>query len=97
MIDGFVSVKPVYQGMYVTPEMELYKLADHSEVWVYADIYEPEFPMISLGQPATLICAVNAAAETRAGHHRSIGEDGIPCDRHRSAARHINAAAMTQG
>jgi RND family efflux transporter MFP subunit len=54
---GHVLERKVFSNQYVTPEMELYKLADHSEVWVYADIYEPEFPMITLGQPATLTSA----------------------------------------
>jgi membrane fusion protein, copper/silver efflux system len=54
---GHVLERKVFPNQYVTPEMELYKLADHREVWVYADIYEPEFPMIELGQPATLTAA----------------------------------------
>ena len=51
---GHVLERKVFPNQYVTPDTELYKLADHSEVWVYADIYEAEFPMVELGQTAIL-------------------------------------------
>jgi Cu(I)/Ag(I) efflux system membrane fusion protein len=38
----------------VTPETEIYRLADYSVVWVYADVYEPELPLVELGQEAIL-------------------------------------------
>jgi len=37
------------EGQYVTPQTELYRLADLSEIWVYANIYEYELPWISEG------------------------------------------------
>jgi len=37
------------EGQYVTPNTELYMIADLSEVWVYADIYEYEIPWVKLG------------------------------------------------
>jgi Cu(I)/Ag(I) efflux system membrane fusion protein len=43
-----------YQGMNVMPGMALYKLADLSVVWLYADIYEYELPLIRLGLEATV-------------------------------------------
>jgi len=36
------------EGQYVTPKTELYKIADLSKVWVYADVYEYEIPWIKL-------------------------------------------------
>ncbi|MBI4166292.1 MAG: efflux RND transporter periplasmic adaptor subunit [Acidobacteria bacterium] len=54
---GHVLERKVFPNQYVTPDTELYKLADHSEVWVYADIYEEELPMVEVGQPATLTSA----------------------------------------
>jgi len=51
---GHVIERKAFPNQYVTPETELYKLADHSNVWVYADIYEPEMPLVELGQEATL-------------------------------------------
>ena len=51
---GFVLEKSAYKGMNVMPGMALYKLADLSVVWLYADIYEYELPFIRLGQEATV-------------------------------------------
>ncbi|MBI5967903.1 MAG: efflux RND transporter periplasmic adaptor subunit [Deltaproteobacteria bacterium] len=52
--DGFVLERTAYQGMNVMPGMALYRLADLSVVWLYADIYEYELPLIRLGQQATI-------------------------------------------
>ncbi|HXX34823.1 MAG TPA: efflux RND transporter periplasmic adaptor subunit [Thermodesulfobacteriota bacterium] len=49
---GFVLEKSAYKGMNVMPGAALYKLADLSVVWLYADIYEYELPFIRLGQEA---------------------------------------------
>ena len=54
---GHVVERKAFPNQYVTPDTELYKLADHSEVWVYADIYEPEIPMVEVGAEATLTAA----------------------------------------
>jgi Cu(I)/Ag(I) efflux system membrane fusion protein len=51
---GFVLEKSAYKGMNVMPGASLYKLADLSVVWLYADIYEYELPFIRLGQEATV-------------------------------------------
>ncbi len=51
---GFVLEKAAYNGMNVMPGMALYKLADLSMVWLYADIYEYELPFIRLGQQASV-------------------------------------------
>jgi Cu(I)/Ag(I) efflux system membrane fusion protein len=37
------------EGQYVTPETELYMIADLATVWVYADIYEHELPWVKVG------------------------------------------------
>lgn len=37
------------EGQYVTPETELYMIADLATVWVYADIYEHELPWVKEG------------------------------------------------
>ncbi|MFQ5780910.1 MAG: efflux RND transporter periplasmic adaptor subunit, partial [Nitrospiria bacterium] len=42
---GVVTEKMVLRGMYVKPGMPLYKIADLSQVWIYADIYESELPL----------------------------------------------------
>jgi Cu(I)/Ag(I) efflux system membrane fusion protein len=52
--EGFVLEKMVYRGMNVMPGMAMFKLADLSVVWIYADIYEYELPLIRLGQVASV-------------------------------------------
>ncbi|MFQ5449933.1 MAG: efflux RND transporter periplasmic adaptor subunit [Nitrospinaceae bacterium] len=51
---GFVTEKHVLQGMYVKPGMNLYTIADLSNIWVLADVYEYELPWVKLGQPAQM-------------------------------------------
>jgi Cu(I)/Ag(I) efflux system membrane fusion protein len=51
---GFVLEKAAYNGMNVMPGIALFKLADLSVVWLYADIYEYELPFIRLGQQASI-------------------------------------------
>ncbi len=53
-VTGIVIEKPVREGMYVTPGMNLYTIADLSKVWVYVDVYEYEIPWIRLGQEAEM-------------------------------------------
>jgi RND family efflux transporter MFP subunit len=49
-VTGHVSERKVFPNQYVTPDTELYKIADHSEVWVYASVYEDEISLVSMGQ-----------------------------------------------
>ena len=51
---GYVLHMAVREGMHVMPAMELYALADLSTVWVLADVYEYEIPLVELGQQATV-------------------------------------------
>ena len=50
--DGIVTMKMINEGMYVKPGMTLLNLADISEVWVMADIYEYQLPWVKVGQQA---------------------------------------------
>lgn len=52
--NGFVLVRNAYSKQRVTPETELYQIADLSTIWAIADIYEYEAPEIKIGQAATL-------------------------------------------
>jgi membrane fusion protein, copper/silver efflux system len=54
-LDGFVISRNVYSGQQVSPEMELYNIADLSDVWVLAEVYEYELSGIHLGQKASVI------------------------------------------
>ncbi|MEC4678672.1 MAG: efflux RND transporter periplasmic adaptor subunit, partial [Nitrospirota bacterium] len=47
---GFVIKKGASEGMYVKPGMSLYTIADLSNIWVLADVYEYELPWIKIGQ-----------------------------------------------
>ncbi len=51
-ISGYVINKTALKGMHVEPGMELYKIADLSTVWLYADVYEYELPYVKVGQEA---------------------------------------------
>ncbi len=53
-LDGFVLKRNLYKGVYVTPETELYEIADLSKIWVSADVYEYELPYVRTGQSATM-------------------------------------------
>jgi len=53
-ISGYVIEKMALQGLRVEPGMNLYKIADTSQVWIDAAIYEYEVPLIKLGQEATV-------------------------------------------
>ncbi|HBD08989.1 MAG TPA: efflux RND transporter periplasmic adaptor subunit [Syntrophobacteraceae bacterium] len=49
-ISGYVIQKMVVQGMRIMPGEKLFDLADLSTIWVIADVYEYELPLIRLGQ-----------------------------------------------
>lgn len=53
-VDGFVIEKNIVQGQMVEAGMPLYRLADLSIVWVYAQVYEQDLPYVQLGQEATV-------------------------------------------
>ena len=51
-LNGIVLDRMVLDGAYITPGMNLLKIADLSEVWIMADIYEYEVPLVKVGQQA---------------------------------------------
>jgi Cu(I)/Ag(I) efflux system membrane fusion protein len=56
-LDGIVLEKMVLEGTYVQPGMNLYRIADLSNVWIIADIYEYEAPLVKIGQEARVSLA----------------------------------------
>ncbi len=52
--DGVVVRIGARDGQYVTPQTELYMIADLSRIWVLADVYEDELPWVAEGDPARL-------------------------------------------
>lgn len=53
-VKGFVVKKNALHGMYVQPGMNLYMIADLSNIWVIVDVYEYEVPLVKLGQEAEM-------------------------------------------
>lgn len=53
-INGFVMSRNAYEQTYVTPETNLYDIADLSTIWVYVDIFEYEAPFVHVGQTAQM-------------------------------------------
>lgn len=51
---GHVIQKNAFENMYVTPDMNVYTVADHSRIWAKVEIYENEIPYISEGQAAVM-------------------------------------------
>jgi len=49
---GYVVQKAVVHGMRVTPADTLFDIADLSRLWVLADIYESDLPVVRLGMSA---------------------------------------------
>jgi Cu(I)/Ag(I) efflux system membrane fusion protein len=51
---GNVIEKQAIEGLAVTPMMHLYVIADLSQVWVLADVYERDMSRVKIGQGAKL-------------------------------------------
>lgn len=62
-INGTVLKMEARAGTYVTPGTELYMIADLSQVWIMADIYEYELPLIHVGQQATVTLSYDPETE----------------------------------
>ena len=48
-VTGFVISKNAIHGMYITPGMELYQIADLSKVWIMITLYEYDVGIVSMG------------------------------------------------
>ena len=53
-ITGYVMMRNAFPKQRVTPETDLYTIVDLSKVWIMADVFESEAPMIQLGMPAQM-------------------------------------------
>lgn len=53
-ISGHVLSRNAFPGQRITPENELYVLADLSRVWIMADVFEFDAPNVRLGQHAAI-------------------------------------------
>jgi len=55
-IDGYVIEKSILKGGYFKPGTTLFKIADLSDIWLLAEIFEYEIPLVKLGQKITFQC-----------------------------------------
>ena len=53
-VSGYLLEKNVAEGQYVSPEQNLFTIADLSKVWVLVDVYERDLQKIKVGQIATM-------------------------------------------
>lgn len=51
-VAGFIISKNAIQGMYISPGMELYQIADLSRIWIMITLYEYDVATVSLGDEA---------------------------------------------
>ena len=54
---GYITQKMVVSGMKVMPGEKMFDIADFSGLWVIADIYEYELPLIKVGNQAAITLA----------------------------------------
>jgi RND family efflux transporter MFP subunit len=53
-ISGYVVARNAFPKQRITPDTELYTVVDLNRVWIMADVFEYEAPMVRMGQPARL-------------------------------------------
>lgn len=53
-VNGYITQKTALQGMRIMAGEKLFDIADLSTVWIIADIYEYELPLIKAGQRANI-------------------------------------------
>jgi Cu(I)/Ag(I) efflux system membrane fusion protein/cobalt-zinc-cadmium efflux system membrane fusion protein len=53
-VSGYITERNALPNMYVQPETKLYTVADLSEVWVYANIFQTDLGKIIPGQAAAI-------------------------------------------
>jgi len=51
---GVITHIGARQGQYITPQTELYRIADLSRVWVYVDVYEDDLAWVRVGDQAEM-------------------------------------------
>lgn len=72
---GVVTQRAAFPGMRVTPDTQLYTLADLSTIWIEADVYESDLPNIRLGTSAEVTLQ---NGETRAASVSYINPFVVP-------------------
>jgi RND family efflux transporter MFP subunit len=52
--DGFITTRNAFPNQQVKPEMDLYTIVDLSRVWIIADVFEADAPLVHVGNQATV-------------------------------------------
>lgn len=65
-VTGFVISKNAIHGMYITPGMELYQIADLSKVWVMITLYEYDVGIVALGDEVEVEIPQDASNKLKA-------------------------------
>jgi RND family efflux transporter MFP subunit len=65
-ISGYVIARNAFPKQRITPETELYNIVDLSRIWIMADVFENEAPMIRLNQQASVSLANSRGKSFRA-------------------------------
>ena len=63
--DGDVIEKKIINGQRVMAGDELYRIADHSRVWVIADVAEADIARIKVGMPVTVTLRADRRTRSR--------------------------------
>ncbi len=53
-VDGVVTARNVALGSYVEPGRDLFEISDLTTVWMLADVFESEAPLVKVGEQAEL-------------------------------------------
>ena len=53
-VSGYVLDKSVYEEQFVSPESDLFTIADLSRIWVQVDVYEQDMNVIAAGLPVEM-------------------------------------------
>jgi len=53
-VSGYVLTRNAFGNQKITPDTDLYTVADLSRVWVLADVYEYQTPLVRMGQEARI-------------------------------------------
>ncbi|MCE5263669.1 MAG: efflux RND transporter periplasmic adaptor subunit [Deltaproteobacteria bacterium] len=64
-VDGYVAQKMAVQGMKVMPGEKLFDVADLESLWVIADVYEQDLPLVRPGEEAIITLTASPGKEFR--------------------------------
>jgi membrane fusion protein, copper/silver efflux system len=53
-VNGYIVQKPVVKGTRVSPGEKIVDIVDLSSVWIIADVFEPDLPLVKVGQKARI-------------------------------------------